>query len=288
MHYFIKFCVYSFLLIFSSIAHSAVWTIHYPKALTADDRRNDYPLAVLTLALDKTGVRYKLVPSEKTLNQGKAVRQLKENRDINVFWGMTDKEREEDLLPVRIPYDKGLIGWRVMLIKDENSETFSRLTSLRSLLRYTAVQGKDWPDTKILQSNGFNVKTTNGFNGAYKSLRQGEGDFFPRSVIEITSELKTLGNDSTLLLDDKLVLQYPAASYFFVNKSNITLAKLIDTGLRRAIESGEFDRLFNNYFGGVITDLGLAERQIFRLSNPIMPKESPINNASLWFELEPK
>ncbi len=288
MHYFINVCVYSLLFVFSGAACSAVWTIHYPKALTADDRRNDYPLAVLTLALDKTGVRYELVPSDKILSQGKAVRQLKENRDINVFWGMTDKEREDDLLPIRIPYDKGLIGWRVMLIRDENKKNFNRLTSLRSLLRYTAVQGKDWPDTKILQSNGFNVKTTNGFNDAYKSLRQGEGDFFPRSVIEITSELKTLGNDSTLLLDDKLVLQYPAASYFFVNKSNLTLAKLIDTGLRRAIESGEFDRLFNNYFGGVITDLGLAERQIFRLSNPIMPKESPINNASLWFELEPK
>ncbi|MBO1256039.1 transporter substrate-binding domain-containing protein [Alteromonas sp. 5E99-2] len=288
MRYFITFCIYSILFIFPSFTYSAVWTIHYPKALTDDDKRNEYPLAVLTLALDKTGVRYKLIPSDKTLNQGKAVRQLKENRDINVFWGMTDKEREDGLLPIRIPYDKGLIGWRVLLTREEDEQNFDRLTSLRSLLRYTAVQGKDWPDTKILQSNGFNVKTTDGFNGAYKALRKGEGDFFPRSVIEVTAELKSLGNDSALRLDDKLVLQYPAASYFFVNKSNLTLAKLIDIGLRRAIESGEFDNLFNNYFGGVITDLGLAERQIFRLSNPIMPKESPINNASLWFEIEPK
>ena len=80
-------CIFILLLAIDK-AHAAVWHIVYPRALLEADVRNDYPIALLKLALDKTGVRYNIKPSDRILLQGKAIRQLRENRTVNVIWSM--------------------------------------------------------------------------------------------------------------------------------------------------------------------------------------------------------
>ena len=271
--------------LFTGQSFAAVWSINYPRPLSADDKRHLYPLAVLTLALDATGVRYKLSPSDRIILQAKAIRQLKENREVNVIWSMTNPQREQELLPVRIPIAKGLIGWRVAFIHEDDVERFSSVTSLRELLSFTAIQGRDWPDTKILQANGFNVLSVLDFPEARTALSRKEGDFFPRSVIEVMLEMESLDTGLDIVLNEEFLIQYPAAMYFFVNKSNKTLAKLIETGLRRAIASGEFDALFERSFKDVLAELRVGDRELFRLSNPLLPDEAPVDDASLWFDI---
>ena len=270
----------------SASSFAAVWTIKYPRSPVITEKHHEYPLAVLTLALESTGVRYQLVQSERVLLQAKAVRQLKKNREINVFWGVTDKQREQELLPIRIPITKGLIGWRIALIREQNQMVFNEVSSLRELLGFVATQGRDWPDTKILQSNGFNVTTSENYLASLEALLNGKADFFPRSVIEVSDEWRNIAQQSKLLIEDSLVFHYPTAIYFFVSKSNLTLANLIETGLQRSIASGEFDTLFTRSFKQPLEDLKLGQRQIFRLSNPLLPKQTPINDSSLWFELD--
>ena len=82
------------LLLWTLNASAANWSIHYPRPINESDSRYEYPLTLLKLALSKTGVRYTLTPSERILLQGKAIRQLKENREINIVWVMTDMQRE--------------------------------------------------------------------------------------------------------------------------------------------------------------------------------------------------
>ncbi|MFC3093224.1 amino acid ABC transporter substrate-binding protein [Alteromonas sediminis] len=267
-------------------ASAAVWSITYPRPLSAEDKRHEYPLAVLTLALEKTGVRYQLMPSDRIILQAKSIRQLAENREIDVIWSMTNKQREEVLLPIRIPIAKGLIGWRVSLINKDDSARFSAIDSLAQLQQFSPIQGADWPDTKILQANGFSVYTVTEYTDANEALILRQGDFFPRSVMEVTKELEALGRGSDLMLEPDLVLQYPAAMYFFVNKSNHTLAKLIQTGLQKAVDSGEYDKLFQETFEPVIDDLNLRQRRRFKLNNPLMPEDSPVDDTALWFDIE--
>lgn len=267
-------------------ASAAVWEITYPRATYDNDKRYVYPLTVLKMALDKTGVRYRIMQSERRLEKSQSFRMLGENRSINVVWGVTNRQLETDYLPIRIPIARGLIGWRVFIIKRDDEQRFEAINNLRELQMLSPIQGLEWPDTKILQANGFGVTTVTGYTDAYVALERGLGDFFPRSVIEVSNELKALGKNSPMGLEQHLMMQYPTALYFFVNKADVILAQLIEAGLNKAIESGEYHALFLKTFGPIIESLNLADRQKFLLANPLMTSDMPVHGGKLWFRLE--
>lgn len=276
------------LLLFASVLASwssvaATWEIRYPKPELDTDLRTTYPLQVLSLALEQTGVRYNLLPTQKVIGQGKSIKQLKANREVSVIWSMTDKIREEELLPVRIPIYKGLIGYRIFFVKSEHRSLFSSFSDISELRQYSPVQGYDWPDTKILQHNGFEVVTSNDFNAMYNILDVERANFFPRSVVEIWAELDRDNHSEYLAIEPHIALRYPTATYFFFNKKNLVLANLIETGLRRAIESGEFDKLFMQVHEGYLTRANINQRLIFELDNPVLPEATPVDDAKLWY-----
>ena len=283
-------CIFTLLMTFwglllSPVADAALWTITYPRPIDDTDARTEYPIALLKLALEKTGVNYELLPSDRILLTGKALRQLRENREVNVVWSMTDTQREKDLLPIRIPIAKGLIGMRVFVINEEKKDKFAQVKSKGDLLKLTPLQGEEWPDTKILQANGFNVFTVPEFKQAYALLLQGKGDFFPRSVIEITAEMETAGRGSVLQVEPDMALYYPTAMYYFVSKSNPTLARLIETGLERAIADGSFDDLFLSTHKTLLESLNMDSRRIYTLENPLLLPNTPVGNKQLWYSV---
>jgi hypothetical protein len=272
------------LMVLSVGANAATWVVTYPGPLYEGDDSHKYQEALLKLALDKTGVRYKMVASSRLKYQSKALRQLKENIEVNVVWSMTDRQREDDLLPIRIPLAKGLIGWRVFL-SHKNKPFYSKpMNDLSDLLVYSAVQGIDWPDTKILQANGFNVLGAQNHSEAVKLLSRQQADFYPRSVIEVLNELKQEGADPDIKLKKGIALQYKAAMYFFVNKSNITLSRLIKVGLERAIEDGSFDELFYQYHSHIFEQLELDDATYYELDNPLLPLKTPILESKYWYK----
>ena len=240
------------MLVFAKHASGALWTITYPRPLDETDERTQYPVALLKLALDKTGVNYELKPSDRILLTGKAMRQLRENREVNIVWSMTDSQREKELTPIRIPIAKGLIGLRVFAVSTDKKSKFDNLLSLNDMRRLVPIQGEEWPDTKILQANGFNVFTVPDYREAYAMIIQGKGDFFPRSVIEINAELQAQGSSKGLHLEENFALYYPTAMYYFVSASNKILANLIETGLKRAIDDGSFEALFQSTYSPIL------------------------------------
>ncbi|TKB05292.1 amino acid ABC transporter substrate-binding protein [Alteromonas portus] len=264
--------------------NAATWTINYPRPIDDTDARAQYPIALLKLALDKTGVNYELRPSDRILLTSKALRQLRENREVNVVWSMTDSQREKELTPIRIPIAKGLIGLRVFVINQNKKAKFNDVLSLTDMRKLVPIQGEEWPDTKILQANGFNVFTVPEFREAYNMIKQGKGDFFPRSVMEVNAELEVEGRRNSLYLEPSMALYYPTAMYYFVSSSNKTLANLIETGLNRAIDDGSFDALFESTYSPILESLGVNERKIFTLENPLLPIETPLTNSALWFK----
>ena len=68
----VAFALCSLLMV--SSAQGALWTITYPRPIDDSDARAQYPIALLKLALDKTGVNYELRPSDRILLTGKAMR----------------------------------------------------------------------------------------------------------------------------------------------------------------------------------------------------------------------
>jgi len=264
------------------VANSAVWSIVYPRSELEDDVRYEFPVALLDLALQKTSVRYELTPSDSPMLQAQAVKRLEENLIINVMWSMTDIHREQQLRPIRIPIAKGLLGARVLVTHKNSPFLNAPISSLKDLLQYSPVQGISWPDTKILQANGFNVITAKDYTEAFTFTNKRQADFFPRSVVEVYGELKKEAANNLRIKND-VMIAYPTAQYFFTNKRNLTLSRLIETGLLKAIEDGSYDALFQEHYGDILKKVKIENRLKFDLVNPLLPPLSPINNEKLWY-----
>jgi hypothetical protein len=246
------------------------------------DARGSYPIALLHLAIEKSGAEYQLVPSGQAMSQHRTLRQLGSNSGLDVVWTMTSPEREKELRPIRIPIDRGLIGWRLLLIHKDNEQKILQLDE-KHLKTSLSVQGSDWPDYPILKANHFRVLGSGDFDSMFKMLQAKRIDYFPRSMTEAWPELQQRSGLS-LTVAPKWVLHYPAALYFFVQKDNIELANAIEIGLLRAIEDGSMQQLFLQHFSGAIQQADLKSRTVIHLSNPLLPAETPMQNKALWFD----
>ncbi|MFT5674372.1 MAG: hypothetical protein ACI808_000288 [Paraglaciecola sp.] len=265
-------------------SQAAEWKITYPKPLSDKDLRTSYPVQLLSLALDQTGVNYRLVPSDTIMRQSKSLKKLEDNREINVVWSGTDKQREELLLPIRIPIFKGLIGWRVMLIREDMAERFKYIQKIEHLLKLNPTQGHDWPDTKILQANGFDVSTSSNYDGLFNMLISAQADFFPRSVVEVWGELSNSNLNKKIALEPAIGIRYPTAMYFFVNRKSVPLANLLTQGLEKAIANGKFDELFLRVHQPMLNKSNIKGRRFFELENIFLPKETPLERSELWYQ----
>lgn len=270
----------------SSVANAATWNIIYPRPLTEADQRARYPLQLLALALDQTGVKYRLIPSDRIYSYSKALKQLAENRVLKVLWSMTDAPKEQMLRPIRIPIYKGLIGWRLFFIKQDRQSIFANVNDFDDLSKLKPIQGHDWTDTKILQSNGFDVITSTDYLALFSMLSQEQGDFFPRSVVEIWNEVSGEDNFDNAAVESYVGLHYRTAMYFFVNNNNVTLARLIEDGLEKAIANGKFDKLFMQEHQSTLEKSGIADRAFFALNNPLLPEKTPVIRKELWYQPE--
>ncbi|MCY7297015.1 amino acid ABC transporter substrate-binding protein [Alteromonas sp. a30] len=270
----------------TQLSHAATWRIAYPNSESLLDEQQSYPLQVLSLALEQTSVRYELIPTRKVLSQRRAIEQLKANREINILWARTDAVKEEELLAVRVPIYKGLNGLRLFLVDAESAELMQPIELLPELRRFIPVQGYDWPDTKILQANGFEVATGSSQSQMYRLLQTEQANFLPRSIIDIWDALDESELPDGVTIESRLAVHYPTATYFFFNKKNIVLANLVKTGLERAIYNGSFDKLFASVHREYLRKAELNKRIMFELKNPLLPKSTPLQDKALWFDAQ--
>lgn len=258
-------------------------TVTYPQSGMPGDARDAYPLKLLQLALDKAGAtQYVLRVSDVPMLQGRSFFELAQGNAIRVAWGMTSIRRESELLPIRIPIFKGLIGWRLLLVRDDRSAVFETVHDVRDLRRFVAGQGHDWPDTDILRGNGIEVVGVPMYDSLFRMLTAGRFDYFPRSIVEIWAEEEQHRKDGTVI-DQHLLIRYPTAFYFFTNKNDAALADTIRTGLERAIADGSFDKLFCMAYAQSIAQAKLERRTVIELFNPVLPPETPLARKELWF-----
>jgi len=268
-------------LMLGSVSASSVEYVRYPLPETSRDQRYEYPRKMFELALSKTQTKYQIVYPPIRMNQERQVRELEAGRTIDVGLIPTSAEREARLLPIRIPLSKGLLGWRLGLIRKGEEGRFAKVKTLEDLRHIRIAQGHEWPDTQILEGSGIHVIKGGTYEGLFKMLTAKRFDFFPRSVMEIWAELEE--NSETMQIEPQLALHYFYDYYFFVNKKNTKLANDIRDGLEKAIADGSFNRLFEEYWGSIIRKARLNERTVIEIVNPLMSPETPSERAELWF-----
>lgn len=165
---------------------------------------------------------------------------------VDLHWSMTSPAREQIAIPIKVPLYDGLIGKRVLIVHKDVYPAIKTVRSLDELKRFTAVQGHDWPDTKILSYNGLKVRPISDYQTMFNLIADKKADYFPRSVIEANSELIAQNNENLMIVPD-FHLEYSTAFYFFVNKDKPKLAYALEEGLAKLKESGELKRLKQKY-----------------------------------------
>ena len=151
-----------------------------------------YALAVLGEALGRLPQSYRLqaVPNFE-VTQGRIELEVERpGGPLDIMSSMTSREREQRLLPIRVPLDRGLLGWRVAVIRRADLPKWREPMTLERLKSLRAGQGLHWPDVDILRSNGLEVSTAASTGNLFEMLRKGRIDYFPRSVLEVIDELK--------------------------------------------------------------------------------------------------
>ena len=118
-------------------------------------------------------------------------------------------------------------------------------------------------------------------------LEGGRFDYFPRALHEPFIEAEN-HKHLDLVVDSNVMLVYPYAMYFYVNKNDKRLHNLIYRGFEMAIEDGSYDELFfsNSMIQDVLTKANIAQRTVFRVGNPHLHPDTPLNTDEFWLDIE--
>lgn len=250
----------------------------------ASGAKADYVISMLNLAFTHIDNQYRI---EKDLTPSTQPRITEEVQagNLDLMWVSTSQAYENNFLPIRIPLLKGLLGFRILLIRAGEQPRFDSIHTKEDLKKMTFGQGRTWTDAKILEANGLTLIKTTKMASLFHMLDGGRFDAFPRGASEPFEELKKYPQ-LNLEVEKNILLAYKMPFYIFVNKNKPELAKDIELGLNRAIASGEFDALFlqNPTVKDVQEKARLSQRRIIYLDNPTLPAETPIERSELWID----
>ena len=260
----------------------------YPPPESADDIRDLDAVKLLRTALEKTEPSdgaFAMYPSKSgVMSTARYQKEVQDGVRLNVIWAAVTEELEQDALPVRIPIRKGILGYRIFLIRKQDREKFAKITTLDELKQLTVGQGHGWKDVEVFKANGFPVITGDSYEGLFKMLVNGRFDYFSRGINEAPEEYAARKDDlPDLWVEEHLLLYYPWPKYFFVSKNAPLLADRLERGLNMMIEDGSFDEIFREYHGASIQAANLKNRRLFTISNPLLPATAPLGRKQLWY-----
>ncbi len=248
-------------------------------------RSTQYFVNLLKLAAKNSGYTLSREPVVLPSITGSRNARNLQSKLYDINWMHTNSEREQELLPIRIPLFRGLIGWRIFLVRREDSEKFAGIKVVDDIRSLTAGIGHDWPDIAIYRHNKYKIFSSSGRQSLVSMLKGRRIDYFPRAIPEAWKEIDLL-NAHDIVVEDTLALRYHSAYYFFVTKENRELAELIEKGLQIAIDDGSFEKMFFEYYDDYLARTKLENRKVFNMANPHFRDVANPEDAKLWFEIE--
>ena len=290
VHTFVHVLSLLLIIAFSPAAIAAATQVIHPGPETALDTRSQYDWIVLRAALEKTRDShgdFDLLQKTDLMNSARQLLELSiPSGRINILAKVTTIELEKKFLPIRIPFDLGIRGYRVLLIRKDSAARFAAVKNISDLALFTLGQGDAWTDVKILEAAGLKVIKSGLYNSLFPMLAKGRFDAFPRAIDEAYPELDERHDTlPDLMVEPDLLLYYPMPRYFFVRRDpeGELLAKRLEIGLEAMIADGSLRALFEKHKGELINRSKLKSRQLLTLPNPFLPPETPLKRRELWY-----
>ncbi|WP_419904743.1 hypothetical protein [Kiloniella sp.] len=242
--------------------------------------RYSFGLKVLTLALSKLDTPFHVqTPQGQFVNEKRGENQIIDGQ-LDLQWMSTTMGRENDMIPIKIPLYRGLLGLRLLLVKKERHDQLSGINDLKGLQNHIGGHGVHWGDLPVYKANNLRVVTNVNYEKLFQLLIGNRFDYFHRGVNEIWEEQNRYSDK--LKIADNVMLYYPHPVYFFVTKHRPELAKQLERGLKIALQDGSFKKLFLDSFGKIIQQGELDKRHLIILKNPVVPARTQPFDTSWW------
>lgn len=229
---------------------------------------------------------YQLAPHTNNMESRRLNKEAIRGERINLMWsdaGHADLDNQ--MIRIPFPLLKGLLGYRVFLIRKQDQPRFSAIRTLDELKKLRLGQGANWGDIQIYRHNGFQVVTGEIYEGLFHMLLSDRFDYFPRGINEAPLEYAAQHEQHPeLAIEQTLLLVYRYPVFFYVSRNSPELARRLQSGLEQMQADGSFDRFFFNYYRPVLEQANLAGRRVFYLDNPFLPADTPLQRHELWLD----
>ena len=205
-----------------------------------------------------------------------------EGADILVTVAGNVKFKDKKKLVIHQPLTKGLLGYRLLLVKDESLAKFAQIKQPQQLQALSIGIPHTWADADLFRHNRYKVVEQGSLENLFTLLHNGTFDYVALGVNEIEEIFEhravPIGGIS---IEPSLMFYYPFPLIFYVNPRKPVLAQRIGKGLKLIGLSGEHETLFSQHHGNVAQRLNLRNRQILTLTNPMLPDDMADFSASL-------
>lgn len=263
--------------------------LRVPQPRGADDSAYHYSTGLLKKALLKAAngrAVPTIVPASMPLSTERKIHELRLNRTLDVAWLGGSKARGVDLLVVPIPLERGLVGYRQFIIRKDRIADFDAVKTLEDLKQLKACLDAHWVEADVFRDAQLEIVTSVNYEGMFKQLAAGRCDYLPRGFNEAKIDLaKRVTEYPQLMVYEPLILHYPFASYFYLNKDNKVIAQWLRDGLEKMIDDGELLEYMKAHEAtSVAFTLASSPKRMLVIPNHYLPEFSNENDRRYWIQ----
>ncbi len=234
----------------------------------------------ILLATEEEYGEFSLQYIDTVLSDKRITTELKLGRQVHFdfYTSFNGRERNtEDSVNIHFPLFNGLLGLRRVVVRRSEHSLVSRLSSVAQFKTMQFGQVRQWPDVKIYQYAGLHVVNADRYVNLYPMLAKGRFNFLPLSILEIDTELeKQQSFYDELMVHEQIYIFYPLPVYLSVTKALPELMERLRFGIKKVIESGDFQTIFHKYFQQHIENIAPEYAKVFILNNPVLSEEENI------------
>lgn len=171
------------------------------------------------------------------------------------------------------PIMKGLLGYRILIIRAADRDKFAAIKTSKQLQALRLGIPETWADAELFRKNDYSVVEKGSFDDLFTRLRNKEFDYVSFGANEVDSVFKErAANVEGLTVEPTLLVYYPFPVVFYVSPDKPQLAKRVKAGLKTIAANGNLDKIFERHYGETLASLHLPQRTLIKLKNPVLPK----------------
>ena len=235
--------------------------------------RYEYRLALTRLVLEKTRVAGEAVELQRhgagaDPAQDRCLELLRQG-EVDLVYLPPNEQRVAEFGVLPVDLYRGLLGYRLLLIRRQDGARFAAVTRLAQLRQFTGGFGRQWADLLVFERNGLPVMTGPGNEALIAMLKARRFDYLHRGLTEAFAELDQFDTDRQLMVEPHLALHYDFPVYFMVRRERKALLERLGLGLQKAQADGSFQRLFEQHFAPALRRARLGQRRLIELDYPL-------------------